>query len=81
MSDIINTYIEYLKYDCIGPVSNKHLVMADKNGIECEECIELAQIHNLAVDFGKHGKFHKKKPIFHIKNLFYRCHCGKILNL
>lgn len=28
-------YIEFLKYDCLGPVSNKHLVMADKYNIDC----------------------------------------------
>lgn len=50
-------FVNYIKYDQLGPIARQHLVHADlsKQGVKDAKCLELAQLHSLAVDYPKSG--------------------------
>lgn len=55
--DIENFFVDYLKNDNLGIIANAHLAVSDWNdeGVECDDCLELADLHAVAVDFNKTG--------------------------
>ena len=49
----------YLERDCLGKISNLHTALCDKHGREGPkhvDCLYLAHLHSIAVDFAKHGE-------------------------
>jgi hypothetical protein len=56
-TDIGNFFVDYIKNDNLGQIANSHQAHADfsDDGASCKECIELAKLHSLAVDFVKTG--------------------------
>lgn len=66
--DVADFFVEYIENDVIGMVANAHVVQADKqlDGIFSHQCLELAQLHSLAVDFPKTGVSARRKG----RNLF-----------
>lgn len=57
ISDIADFFVSYLRNDRLGQIANAHVVHADKrpNGIFSTECLKLAELHSVAVDFAKSG--------------------------
>lgn len=57
VDDIMNFYIRFMKGNHLGYIANAHLAFADKlsNGVLEPECIRLASLFNLGVDFTKTG--------------------------
>ncbi|KAI9207883.1 RNA dependent RNA polymerase-domain-containing protein [Polychytrium aggregatum] len=55
--DIKNFFVDYIRNDNLGRIANAHVAVADQNpvGALCQDCIELAELHSTAVDFGKTG--------------------------
>eukprot|EP01125_Pyxidicula_operculata_P015947 TRINITY_DN5443_c1_g2_i1.p1 TRINITY_DN5443_c1_g2~~TRINITY_DN5443_c1_g2_i1.p1 ORF type:complete len:1098 (-),score=176.09 TRINITY_DN5443_c1_g2_i1:84-3377(-) len=55
LDDIKEFFIKYQVHDLVGRICNAHLAMADKleNGVKSIQCIELAVLHSVAVDFAK----------------------------
>ena len=58
--DTIPDYIAfYLERDVLGKVCNLHTALADKHGRQGpmhEDCLHLAHLQSVAVDFAKHGE-------------------------
>ncbi|KAI0337237.1 RdRP-domain-containing protein [Trametopsis cervina] len=48
-------FINFMKNDVLGRVSNTHLALADQIGPRADDCILLAQLASQAVDFSKTG--------------------------
>ena len=48
----------------MGQIANAHLVQADlsEDGAKCDNCVELAELHSLAVDFPKTGVIPTMRP-------------------
>lgn len=57
VDDIVDFFIEFMKMDCLGVISNKHKIRADRkpDGTLNAECLMLAQLASDAVDFSKSG--------------------------
>ncbi|KAK6341833.1 hypothetical protein TWF730_001321 [Orbilia blumenaviensis] len=57
IEDIKEFFVNYMKNDTLGTIANAHLATADRlgAGVFSAECIELAGLHSLAVDFPKTG--------------------------
>ncbi|KAF2175051.1 RdRP-domain-containing protein [Zopfia rhizophila CBS 207.26] len=55
--DMIEFFIEYMQTDQLGRISNQHKVMADQlvSGTRELQCIRLAELASIAVDFSKSG--------------------------
>ena len=58
-ADMIKFIGHYIDSDQLGIIANAHLVHADSKGINCSECIQIAQTHSNAVDFPKTGQVQK----------------------
>jgi hypothetical protein len=56
-NDIADFFINFMKMDNLGPLSNMHKIRADKNpdGTRSSDCIALAKLASDAVDFSKSG--------------------------
>ncbi|ENI03580.1 hypothetical protein COCC4DRAFT_51488 [Bipolaris maydis ATCC 48331] len=56
-NDIVGFFIEYMKMDRLGQISNKHKIRADvkPNGTRHPDCLTLAKLASDAVDFSKTG--------------------------
>jgi hypothetical protein len=56
-NDIADFFIDFMKMDNLGPLSNMHKIRADKNpsGTRSSDCIALAKLASDAVDFSKSG--------------------------
>ncbi|EMD68523.1 hypothetical protein COCSADRAFT_178332 [Bipolaris sorokiniana ND90Pr] len=56
-NDIVDFFIEYMKMDRLGQISNKHKIRADvkPNGTRHPDCLILAKLASDAVDFSKTG--------------------------
>ncbi|KAL5116812.1 hypothetical protein ACEQ8H_005293 [Pleosporales sp. CAS-2024a] len=56
-NDIVDFFIDFMKNDKLGQISNMHKIRADKNelGTFGNECIKLAKLASDAVDFSKSG--------------------------
>ena len=54
---IINFFVDYLQNDYLGRIATAHVGAADGEleGIASPECLELCQLHSLAVDYPKTG--------------------------
>ncbi|KAI5272997.1 RdRP-domain-containing protein [Aureobasidium subglaciale] len=52
-------FVDYIKYDNIGPIATNHRAIADREtangGVGHKDCTDLAQLHSQAVDFNKTG--------------------------
>ncbi|XP_043696161.1 probable RNA-dependent RNA polymerase 1 [Telopea speciosissima] len=57
MEEVEEYFTDYIVNESLGIISNAHLVFADKepNKAESDECIELAKLSSIAVDFPKTG--------------------------
>lgn len=57
MDDIINFYTKFMRENQLGLIANAHLALSDKlpGGVNEKECIRLARLFNLGVDFPKTG--------------------------
>jgi len=57
VTDMADFFIEYMKADVLGQVSNRHKIRADirKEGTMHTDCITLAELASEAVDFSKSG--------------------------
>ncbi|KAF2653945.1 RdRP-domain-containing protein [Lophiostoma macrostomum CBS 122681] len=57
VADIADFFVTYMKNDSLGKIAHAHLAQADYNedGVRNDKCLELAQLHSLAVDFPKSG--------------------------
>lgn len=57
VDDIVDFFIEFMNMDCLGVISNKHKIRADRkpDGTLNGECLMLAQLASDAVDFSKSG--------------------------
>lgn len=55
--DVASFFVEYIRNDRLAQIANAHLVHSDKNssGIRSQACLELAELHSVAVDFAKTG--------------------------
>jgi len=54
----------YLERDCLGMISNLHLALCDikgRDGPLDPDCLKLAHLQSIAVDFAKHGKCVNKR--------------------
>ncbi|XP_028390591.1 uncharacterized protein LOC114515528 [Dendronephthya gigantea] len=53
--------IDYIRSDQLGVIDNKHKALADQEelGVESDICLHLAELHSLAVDAPKTGKWPK----------------------
>lgn len=53
--------VDYIRSDQLGVIDNAHKALADveKGGVESEMCLHLAELHSLAVDAPKTGKWPK----------------------
>ncbi|PAV75828.1 hypothetical protein WR25_22760 [Diploscapter pachys] len=54
-TEMVNFFLDYLRQDSIGRVSNAHLKMADRKGLFCPEANSIARKCSIAVDFPKTG--------------------------
>ncbi|CAN0890254.1 RNA-dependent RNA polymerase 2 [Linum grandiflorum] len=57
MEEIHKFFVDYMVNDTLGAISTAHLVLADKEPDKAcsEKCLELANLHSMAVDFAKTG--------------------------
>ena len=57
VSDIMEFFIEFMENDRVGQISSLHLQLADRlqGGTTSEQCIKLAEMASIAVDYGKSG--------------------------
>lgn len=55
--DIINFFHDYLQNDFLGRIAHAHLAAADflDLGIQSRQCLELVNLHSMAVDYPKTG--------------------------
>ena len=54
--ELLGHFINHAKNDNLGHIATMWLDYANKNGADCEECLKLAALHSIAVDFPKSGK-------------------------
>ena len=54
---ISDFFLDYMKNDNLGMICNAHVVYADLSpiGARCEQCVKLAELASIAVDFNKTG--------------------------
>ncbi|KAI9689222.1 MAG: hypothetical protein M1822_000960 [Bathelium mastoideum] len=57
VNDMIKFFIEYMKNDRLGAIATAHLAIFDRSfyGVKDRKCLELADLHSLAVDYPKTG--------------------------
>lgn len=57
MQEIQKFFVNYMINDTLGAISTAHLVLADRepNKARSQKCLELANLHSMAVDFAKTG--------------------------
>ncbi|KAJ3850837.1 RdRP-domain-containing protein [Lentinula lateritia] len=53
--DVVDFVINYIKSDLVGYISTTHLRISDVNGLDCRDCLRLAEAASHAVDFPKVG--------------------------
>ncbi|KAF3188622.1 hypothetical protein TWF788_000370 [Orbilia oligospora] len=80
LEDIRKFFVRYMKNDTLGAIANAHLATADRlpSGVFSQECVELAGLHSLAVDFPKTGVDAKMRKELRIRNWphFFEKHIG-----
>ena len=69
MDDITSFFVQYIKNDNLGSVANAHLAWADQSpeGAKAKQCLELASIHSIAVDYPKSGNAAVMPPLLRPK--------------
>ncbi|KAF8703377.1 hypothetical protein HU200_032177 [Digitaria exilis] len=57
LEEIQKHFVSYMINDALGAISTAHLIHADRNPLKARspECIQLAALHSMAVDFAKTG--------------------------
>ncbi|WVZ86001.1 hypothetical protein U9M48_032852 [Paspalum notatum var. saurae] len=57
LEEIQKHFVSYMINDALGVVSTAHLIHADRNPLKARspECLQLAALHSMAVDFAKTG--------------------------
>ncbi|KIK51552.1 hypothetical protein GYMLUDRAFT_181285 [Collybiopsis luxurians FD-317 M1] len=55
VNDVVDFVINYIKSDLLGYISTLHLRISDINGLDCNDCLRLAEAASHAVDFPKVG--------------------------
>lgn len=60
-ADMTKFVVDYIRSDQLGVIDNAHKALADveKGGVESDICLHLAELHSLAVDAPKTGKWPK----------------------
>ena len=68
-ADMTKFVVDYIRCDQLGVIDNAHKALADQenDGVESKVCLHLAEIHSLAVDAPKTGKWPKMQGIGKIK--------------
>ena len=68
-ADMTKFVVNYIRCDQLGVIDNAHKALADQenDGVESKVCLHLAEIHSLAVDAPKTGKWPKMQGIGKIK--------------
>ena len=58
VDDITSFFVQYMKNDSLGSIATAHLATADASpkGAKAPNCIELARLHSMAVDYAKSGQ-------------------------
>ncbi|KAI6794009.1 RdRP-domain-containing protein [Hortaea werneckii] len=58
VGDMTAFYVQHMKHDNLGRIAMAHRYHADgsDDGVKDPKCLELAQLHSLAVDYAKTGK-------------------------
>jgi hypothetical protein len=54
--ELISHFIKHAMNDNLGQIAMMWIDYAARNGADCEECLQLAGLHSIAVDFPKSGK-------------------------
>lgn len=54
--DIRRFFVDYLTNAGLGQICTTHKCWADLKGVDCSECVELAKLASVAVDYPKTGK-------------------------
>jgi hypothetical protein len=56
-SDVIDHFLTFMEQDQLGRIANIHLTIADQKplGTFDPDCLVLAELHSIAVDFSKTG--------------------------
>lgn len=57
LEEIQKHFVSYMINDALGAISTAHLIHADRNPLKARspECLQLAALHSMAVDFAKTG--------------------------
>ncbi|KAJ7353981.1 hypothetical protein OS493_030827 [Desmophyllum pertusum] len=68
--DMTKFVVDYIRSDQLGVIDNAHKALADveKGGVESQICLHLAELHSLAVDAPKTGRWPKMPKMRPIKN-------------
>ena len=67
--DMTKFVVDYIRSDQLGVIDNAHKVVADieEDGVQHKDCLYLAELHSLAVDAPKTGKWPSTKGIRRIE--------------
>ena len=71
---LLGHFISHVKNDNLGHIATMWLDYASKNGADCEQCLKLAALHSIAVDFPKSGKAAVIPRELFISRTFARAH-------
>ncbi|CAF1363950.1 unnamed protein product [Rotaria sp. Silwood1] len=57
IEDVCNFFGEYIAADNLGLIANSHLALSDQleDGVRNKNCLQLAKMHSVSVDFAKKG--------------------------
>ena len=57
IDDVVDFFLDYIKMDKLGLIATRHLELSDrsKEGVLEPDCLKLAAMHSIAVDFSKSG--------------------------
>jgi hypothetical protein len=57
IEDVVDFFLDYIKMDKLGLIATRHLEIGDryKEGVMHPDCLKLAAMHSVAVDFPKSG--------------------------
>jgi len=55
IDDVKRFFVDFIKNEQLGIIDNQWLVYADEEGVHCDTCKYLSELHAIAVDFPKHG--------------------------
>ncbi|KAG8896604.1 hypothetical protein FRB99_008802, partial [Tulasnella sp. 403] len=58
IDDIADFVVDFMNNDCVGLIAINHLKLADQRpqGVRDRDCIKLADLHSVAIDFLKNGE-------------------------